>query len=141
MIQVLKRIPEEFVINCFQLSRTKYIEKFDERLQTHANPEEWLQTVYERYTEWRDNGLTHLPSFVAVPHNSISRLFQFLLNDGNVLFGVRKISGDGNCLYRSLALSPQMESIIPPDVPSKHQYIRKKLYEFAKGNHMVTHRI
>jgi hypothetical protein len=34
-----------------------------------------------------------------------------------------------------------MESIIPPDVPSKHQYIRKKLYEFAKGNHTVTHRI
>jgi hypothetical protein len=139
LLEDLKNIPEDHIKSHFlRPNRTIFLERIDFNLETQKNIEHWVKNIHARYSNWRNVRGKHLPERVAVPHNCIGHLFKCNWKDGEIMFRVHKIEGDGNCLYRSLAESPLMKTKIPEDVQRRHKYIRLQLQEFAKHNFTFT---
>jgi hypothetical protein len=139
LLEDLKNIPEEHIKSFFlRPNRTIFLERIDFNLETQKNVEHWVKVTHALYSKWRNNVGERLPERVAVPHNCISHLFKCNWKDGDIMFRVHKIEGDGNCLYRSLAESSLMKTKIPDDVQRRHKFIRLQLKEFAKRNFTFT---
>jgi hypothetical protein len=108
--------------------------RLDEAVEEKKNLLRYLQKVNAKYQKWKEKeSPTTLPEYVSIPSQVLQKWFQYKLEHENVLFQVRKIEGDGNCLYRSLSQYMIQKQRIPKFISCEpHQYLRSEMSKFAK---------
>jgi hypothetical protein len=104
LLHKLRKIPDSDVEKCFEMDKNIFHVRLDEAVEEKKNLLRYLQKVNAKYQKWKDKeSPTTLPELVSIPSQVLQKWFQYRLEHENVLFQVRKIEGDGNCLYRSLS--------------------------------------
>jgi hypothetical protein len=80
-----------------------------------------------------ESGLPNMPSYGAIPNQTIGHCFRNHPNDGHTAFAVHQVKGNGNSLYHCLSLSSHYSDAMP----KKQKFLRDLLQSFAgqKKNH------
>jgi hypothetical protein len=140
LLDELRQITESAIEKCFEMDKDLFNDRLDVAVAEKKNLQRYLQKVNAKYQKWKDKeSPTALPEYVSIPSQVLHKWFQYRLDHDNVLFQVRKIEGDGNCLYRSLSEYMILKQRIPKYISCEpHQYLRNEMSRFAEKNKEIS---
>lgn len=146
LLVLARAIPEKHVFECFEMEYKSFLLRLNGICLQDRKQVQFLRKMYAKYCKWNKEGFSKsLPGYVAVPNGAIQKFFQCQLENASVLLKVKKIEGDGNCLYRSLAESMIVRNHIPKfkayEAKERYRYVREVLYGFAKANKIISYTI